>query len=180
MDVNQLHHRIDTIIAEALALKSLLGAEIPSTALHENRNDIAEMADGGAVESHATGPEDRSNLGYEEARQQMAALTQNSGTKSDKIRLLLKEGFTRGQIADFLNIRYQHVRNVDVATTVPGFVNPNNQEVLRKTGVAGNDHNQRVYVLRCRDCGHEYGANGSDIWQRRCPKHDRGAPGLSY
>ena len=39
---------------------------------------------------------------------------------------------------------------------------------------------QYVYVLRCRACGHEYGANGSDIWLRRCPAHDRGAPGLPY
>jgi len=42
------------------------------------------------------------------------------------------------------------------------------------------DHGQYVYVLRCRTCGHEYGANGSDIWLRRCLNHDRGAPGLSY
>jgi hypothetical protein len=37
-----------------------------------------------------------------------------------------------------------------------------------------------VYVLRCNPCGHEYGANGSDIWLRRCPKHDGGAAGLGY
>jgi bifunctional DNA-binding transcriptional regulator/antitoxin component of YhaV-PrlF toxin-antitoxin module len=33
-------------------------------------------------------------------------------TKSDKIRALSKAGYTRSQIADFLGIRYQHVRNV--------------------------------------------------------------------
>jgi len=33
-------------------------------------------------------------------------------TKSDKIRALDKAGYSRSQIADFLNIRYQHVRNV--------------------------------------------------------------------
>lgn len=31
---------------------------------------------------------------------------------SAKIRLLNKEGFSNGQIAKFLNKRYQHVRNV--------------------------------------------------------------------
>lgn len=34
------------------------------------------------------------------------------GTKSGKIRYLTVLGWTRGQIAKYLNIRYQHVRNV--------------------------------------------------------------------
>lgn len=33
-------------------------------------------------------------------------------TKSDKIRALTKAGYSRSEIADFLGIRYQHVRNV--------------------------------------------------------------------
>lgn len=33
-------------------------------------------------------------------------------TKSALIRYLFAEGQTRGQIAKFMNIRYQHVRNV--------------------------------------------------------------------
>ena len=65
-------------------------------------------------------------------------------------------------------------------TTEPGFKNSNGQIVLRGTGEPGNDHNQTVYVLRCDECGHEYGANGSDIWQRRCPSCQGGAKGLSY
>lgn len=65
-------------------------------------------------------------------------------------------------------------------TTEVGFTNRNRQTVLRKTDFPGNDHNQFVYVLRCRDCGHEYGVNGSDIFQRRCPAHDRGQAGLPY
>ena len=64
-------------------------------------------------------------------------------------------------------------------TTSPGYRNRNNQVVVAATELAGNDHNQRVYHLRCEECGHEYGANGSDIWQRRCPRHDAKAqPGL--
>jgi hypothetical protein len=67
-------------------------------------------------------------------------------------------------------------------TTQPGYENRNGQVVVRATDVVGNDHNQRVYVLTCVTCGpwSEYGANGSDIWQRRCPKHDGGKPGLAY
>lgn len=36
----------------------------------------------------------------------------NFATKSAKIRFLHSEGFSRGEIAKFLEIRYQHVRNV--------------------------------------------------------------------
>jgi Zn finger protein HypA/HybF involved in hydrogenase expression len=51
---------------------------------------------------------------------------------------------------------------------------------MRATGLSGNDHLQFIYVLRCEACGHEYGANGSDIFQRRCPNCQGGKPGLRY
>jgi hypothetical protein len=63
-------------------------------------------------------------------------------------------------------------------TTDPGYVNRNGQQVIRATGLAGTDYGQRVYVLGCGSCGREYGANGSDIFQRRCPWCQRGKPGL--
>jgi hypothetical protein len=63
-------------------------------------------------------------------------------------------------------------------TTIPGFVNRNGQEVVRATGLPGNDHLQVIYVMRCRKCTLEYGANGSDIFQRRCPGCQDGADGL--
>jgi hypothetical protein len=65
-------------------------------------------------------------------------------------------------------------------TTQTGYVNRNNQVVVRLTGKPGADHGQYVYVLRCQECGHEYRANGSDIWLRRCPAHDGGTPGLAF
>jgi hypothetical protein len=65
-------------------------------------------------------------------------------------------------------------------TTEPGYRNAKGQVVLRRTEKQGNDHNQKVYVLRCDDCSHEYGANGSDIWLRRWPACQGGAEGLSY
>ena len=65
-------------------------------------------------------------------------------------------------------------------STQPGYVNRNGQEVMRPTGIPGTDHGQYVYVLRCQTCGHEYGVNGSDIWLRRCPNHDRGAAGRAF
>jgi AbrB family looped-hinge helix DNA binding protein len=42
----------------------------------------------------------------------MEQLTANLPTKSAKIRALSVAGYSRSEIADFLNIRYQHVRNV--------------------------------------------------------------------
>jgi len=48
-------------------------------------------------------------------------------TKSEKIRRLGNAGFTRQQIADFLGIRYQHVRNVLV------------DELKKRQGAKGSD-----------------------------------------
>ena len=42
----------------------------------------------------------------------MESLTAGLPTKSAKIRALAGAGYSRSEIADFLNIRYQHVRNV--------------------------------------------------------------------
>ncbi|TXM65783.1 hypothetical protein [Methylobacterium sp. WL120] len=65
-------------------------------------------------------------------------------------------------------------------TTEIGYVNRNDQEVIRRTDEPGTDHMQKVYVLRCRPCGAEYGANGSDIHIRLCPSCAGGRPGLAY
>jgi len=67
---------------------------------------------------------------------------------------------------------------VKVKTTDPGYVNRNGQTVVRATGEPGTDHHQRIYVLRCTHCTTEYGANGSDIHERKCPKCQGGKAGL--
>jgi peptide methionine sulfoxide reductase MsrB len=64
-------------------------------------------------------------------------------------------------------------------TTTPGFVNPLAQEVIRNTDKAGTDHGQFVHELKCQHCGHHYGANGSDIFERKCPNCQGGRPGLA-
>ena len=65
-------------------------------------------------------------------------------------------------------------------TTKPGYMNRNQQAVVRGTGLPGTDHGQSIYVLRCGQCHYEYGANGSDIHIRKCPKCQGGAQGLLY
>jgi hypothetical protein len=49
-------------------------------------------------------------------RRRMEAITAALPTKSAKIRALAAAGYKRARIADFLNIRYQHVRNVLVSS----------------------------------------------------------------
>jgi hypothetical protein len=59
-----------------------------------------------------------------------------------------------------------------------GFVNPNGQICTGQRGSAGTDHMQYAYRTECGYCGHAYGANGSDMHERRCPNCQGGAPGI--
>ena len=67
-------------------------------------------------------------------------------------------------------------------TTKIGFVNRNNQQNHGTRGVSGTDHGQVSYKLECmnKNCGHVYGANGTDIFQRKCPKCQDGKDGIEY
>jgi hypothetical protein len=64
-------------------------------------------------------------------------------------------------------------------TTAVGFRNKNGQVVVRNTGTPGTDHLQYIYQLACSKCGNSYGANGSDIHERKCPACQGGAPGFT-
>ena len=59
-----------------------------------------------------------------------------------------------------------------------GYRNKDGQEVIRKTEQSGPGH-QRVFVMRCGVCGHEYGSYGCDADIRRCPSCQDGAPEIS-
>lgn len=61
-------------------------------------------------------------------------------------------------------------------TTESGYINPKGQKNIEVTGKLGTDHMQKYYEMRCLNCGFEYKANGSDIWQRKCPKCQGGKP----
>ena len=54
-------------------------------------------------------------------------------------------------------------------TTAAGYINANNQRNNGKTEKPGTDNNQFLYEMECLNCGMKYYANGSDIWQRKCP-----------
>ena len=61
-------------------------------------------------------------------------------------------------------------------STEQGFINKRNQRNNGCTYTSGTDHNQKFYSMECLNCGHKYQANGSDIWQRKCPKCQGGKP----
>lgn len=61
---------------------------------------------------------------------------------------------------------------IKLHSTDEGYVNRNNQMNTGKTELDGNDHMQKLYMMRCLEpnCGYEYFSNGSDIFQKKCPK----------
>jgi hypothetical protein len=71
-------------------------------------------------------------------------------------------------------------QTLEGSTTAVGFRNANGQTVLRQTNLSGNVAGQRVYVLMCGHCSHEYGSNGFDLHLRKCPSCMGGQPGLAF
>ena len=71
-------------------------------------------------------------------------------------------------------------KNGNTKTTKIGYVNRNNQLNLGTRHIKGNDNNQFSYKLKCQNCNYIYGSNGSDIFQRRCPKCQKGRDGIPY
>lgn len=61
-------------------------------------------------------------------------------------------------------------------STSLGYVNRNSQRNNGCTHEKGTDNNQKFYAMECLGCGHQYKANGSDIWQRKCLKCRGGKP----
>lgn len=63
-------------------------------------------------------------------------------------------------------------------STDPGYVNPNGQVVVARTGFRSElREGQVVYRMRCGHCGFEYGSAGIDVAKRRCPRHQGGVRG---
>ncbi len=101
---------------------------------------------------------------------------------ADDVRDMTSESFSAREIEKTRNVssRQEPQKARKQKTTDPGYTNKNNQTVIRKTDLSGNHYNQKLYVLQCEECCHQYGANGADIWLRRCPNCQGGADGLPY
>lgn len=67
--------------------------------------------------------------------------------------------------------------SIDWLTEI-GYRNVHGQTVARKTDRFGTAPFQRVYVMHCERCGHEYGANGCDTHICRCPACQNGSPAV--
>lgn len=61
-----------------------------------------------------------------------------------------------------------------------GQPNKNRQICCGTRGVKGTDHGQVSYRMTCGDCWNQYGSNGSDVFQRKCPDCQDGKPGIPY
>ena len=74
-------------------------------------------------------------------------------------------------------IIFRKVRKKDVTkSTETGYINKHNQRNNGCTYSHGTDYNQKFYSMECLSCGHKYKANGTDIWQRKCPQCQGGKP----
>ncbi|PYS82981.1 MAG: hypothetical protein DMF67_10615 [Acidobacteria bacterium] len=52
-----------------------------------------------------------------------------------------------------------------------GETNVNQQELVRKTDKPSTTHDYaKIWVMRCHNCGNEYGSNGCDAHRRQCPR----------
>ena len=73
-------------------------------------------------------------------------------------------------------------QNGETPTTQIGFINRNNQRCCGHRGNPGNHPNQLAYKMECLapSCEFIYGANGCDVWQHKCPRHQGGEPGIPF
>lgn len=120
----------------------------------------------------------------ERLMENFAQLLQQPPLTEDGVRqALLQRGFSARDIDDQLATAR---RKYTVMTSKPtswehitriGYRNPEGQQIVRKTN-AGGPQGQRIFVLRCTVCSHEYGAYGIDADIRRCPACQEGPPGV--
>jgi hypothetical protein len=102
----------------------------------------------------------------------------------DVLRTRLEEmGIATDAVAQHIvkarNIRQMNSKggSWEIVTTL-GYRNEEGQVVVAKTVRTGDDPSQRVFVLECSVCGYSYGAYGSDIPRRCCPRCQDGPPGI--
>jgi len=103
-------------------------------------------------------------------------------TEPDIRALLAQMGLSQEAVDDQVR-RARRVREAITQTTIEritriGYTNSHSQKVRRKTNLPCSSPDQRVFVMRCGDCGHEYGSEGCDIHRVRCPRCQGGQPGL--
>jgi hypothetical protein len=77
------------------------------------------------------------------------------------------------------NIRQMNKGGSWERVTMLGYRNDEGQIVVAKTARTDTTLEQRVFVMRCSVCGHEYGTYGAEIPHRCCPNCQDGPTGLA-
>ena len=79
-------------------------------------------------------------------------------------------------------MEFEIYQSGNTETTKIGYINRNKQKVHGTKKHAGTDNNQYSYKLECLnlDCGCVYGANGTDIFERKCPNCQNGKPSIKW
>jgi hypothetical protein len=81
-------------------------------------------------------------------------------------------------IAKARNMRQMNQGALWERVTNVGYRNDEGQIVVARTDRMGGDPEQRVYLMQCGVCAHEYGTYGSEIPHRCCPNCQDGSPGV--
>jgi hypothetical protein len=71
-------------------------------------------------------------------------------------------------------------RDGEGSTVKKGKLNKNSQRCCGTLDVPGTDKNALAYKMECTLCGFVYGANGGDVFERKCPNCQGGAPGIRF
>ena len=69
------------------------------------------------------------------------------------------------------SVRMRNMGNTNSGkSTDAGYINKNEQQNNGRSDERGTDYGQWFYHMECLKCGYKYMANGTDIWQRKCPR----------
>ena len=106
-------------------------------------------------------------------RWQVYLQTHSALTEAEARRMLAEQGFDAGDVEKKIEKarrgrEWAPKTSWDWLTQV-GYVNVHGQTVVRKTNRFGATPFQRVFLLRCQTCGHEYEVEGSAIHATACP-----------
>ena len=140
-------------------------------------NPLAEKIKKDAMEFWGVGETKKASLAFQKACSAFFFKEDLEKPVADQKLKAILSGKLPGQIPQSAALRaVQPSTKAAKGTTSVGYVNKNNQKNNGKTDLQGNDHGQAIYAMACLHCGQRYGANGSDIWQRKCPKCQKGQP----
>ena len=109
--------------------------------------------------------------------QSLELMTEDADARTAREMGLAREAVT-GHIVKARNVRQMNKGGSWELVTALGYRNEEGQVVLARTARTGGEPEQRVFIMRCSVCGHEYGTYGSEIPHRCCPNCQDGPPGL--